>query len=380
MSPGSRNRPLRVALLLHLAPRKLGSMEAWLQGLALRLRERGHSVTVFCRDPIHPDIARSLQRAGVSHESLDRLTAHPLRGVLRLRGFDVLHFNFVSPIGRCAFLGFCAWPARVLIVDHISRAGTDPTAASERRKSGGSMLRRWKRSVLAALARRRLTGISAVSDYVRRETQRAMKLPEDRIMTIYNGVDTNRFRPNGRPDLPRNTFAITCVANLIPAKGIDHLLAAFAAIDDRSAVLTIVGDGPDRESLERLAVELGIERRARFLGLRDDVDELLRDSDLFVHPAVWGEAFGLTITEAMASGCPVVASNVGGIPELIEDGVTGLLVPPADQDALREAIERLIGDQDLRRRLSANARDLVMSRFSLNECVEAHVEWCEAAG
>jgi glycosyltransferase involved in cell wall biosynthesis len=160
---------------------------------------------------------------------------------------------------------------------------------------------------------------------------------------------------------------------------VDHLLAAVAALGDQRVTLSVVGDGPERPRLERLAADLGIEDRTEFLGLRDDVDELLRRSDLFVHPAIWGEAFGLTITEAMASGCPVVASNVGGIPELIEDGITGLLVPPADDEALRKAIARLIDDRDLRHRLSVQARARVLERFGLEQCVQAHVEWCESA-
>jgi glycosyltransferase involved in cell wall biosynthesis len=369
-----------VALLLNLAPRKLGSMEAWLQDLAVLLRERGHAVTVFCRDPIHPEIADDLDRAGVERESLDRLRAQPVRSVLRLRDFDVLHLSFLSPTGRIAFLSFLAWPARVLVVDHISRVRADSNRVLDATSRLRTMLGRGKTRLVSLVARSRLAGIAAVSHYVRSEARKSLRIPSDRIRTIYNGVDSDRFRPVESRELRPHRIAIISVAHLIPEKGVHHLLAAVAALGDPRLTITIVGDGPERARLESRAVSLGIADQAEFLGLRDDVDELLRESDLFVHPAVWGEAFGLTIAEAMASGCAVVASDVGGIPELIESGVTGLLVPPADEVALRGAIARLIDDRELRMRLSERARSRVIERFSLEACVRAHADWCEAIG
>ena len=118
---------------------------------------------------------------------------------------------------------------------------------------------------------------------------------------------------------------------------------------------------------------------SRFLGLRTDLNSVLRDADIFVHPAVWQEAFGLVIAEAMATGCPVVASQIGAVPELVVDGVTGLLVPPGDSDAIAGALERLAMDPELRNRLGEAARKRAERMFDLESCVRHHLEWCVRA-
>ena len=98
-----------------------------------------------------------------------------------------------------------------------------------------------------------------------------------------------------------------------------------------------------------------------------------------MHPAVWEEAFGLTIAEAMAAGRAVVASRTGGIPELVEDGVSGLLVPPGDPEGLARALDLLANRPALRRQLGSNARARAQQRFSLEQCAREHVRWCEGA-
>jgi len=234
-----------------------------------------------------------------------------------------------------------------------------------------------KTRIIGGLARRRLGSVAAISDYVRHHAIRDLNLADERVVTIYNGVDVTRFRPtpSSRPD--SGIFTILTIAHLIPEKGVHFLLRAFARLNSESARLVVAGDGQEREKLQALSVEMGISQRVEFCGLRDDAEQLLSDADIFVHPAVWGEGFGLTIAEAMASGRPVVASRVGAIPELIEDGVSGLLVPPGDIEALCTAIQRLIEDPELRRQLATRARKCVEERFSLERCVEAHAGWCE---
>jgi glycosyltransferase involved in cell wall biosynthesis len=171
---------------------------------------------------------------------------------------------------------------------------------------------------------------------------------------------------------------VATVAHLIPQKGVDHLLRALAQMR-RRARLQVIGDGPEASRLSALAAELGIGDRVQLLGLRDDVAEVLQAADVFVHPAIWGEAFGLTIAEAMATGLPVVASRVGGIPELVTHGETGLLVPPGDAGALAGALDRLAADGEERARLGANARQRVLERFDLRTSVRAHLALCEEA-
>jgi glycosyltransferase involved in cell wall biosynthesis len=107
------------------------------------------------------------------------------------------------------------------------------------------------------------------------------------------------------------------------------------------------------------------------------VDALLHRADVFVHPATWEEAFGLTLVEAMASARPVIASRVGGIPEIVEDGVSGRLVTPGDPVALRAALDELVSSPELRERLAKHGRARVVERFSMDRCVRAHLDFLE---
>ena len=140
-----------------------------------------------------------------------------------------------------------------------------------------------------------------------------------------------------------------------------------------NAWLLVIGEGSQRDHLESQTRELGIDHRVVFTGRRDDVPAVTAALDLAVLPS-YREALGLSVLEAMALSRPVVASNVGGIPEMIEDGVTGLLVPPADPMALAAAITRLLVDHQLADMLGRAGHDLVHDRF----CVERMVADIEA--
>jgi glycosyltransferase involved in cell wall biosynthesis len=141
-----------------------------------------------------------------------------------------------------------------------------------------------------------------------------------------------------------------------------------AAVPD--ATLLVVGEGSRREVLEALAVELGIADRVVFTGRRDDVPAVTAALDVAVLPS-YREALGLSVLEAMALSRPVVASEVGGIPEMIEDGITGLLVPPHDPAALAAAIVRLLRDHPLADTLGRAGHDLVHDRFCIERMVAA---------
>jgi len=139
-----------------------------------------------------------------------------------------------------------------------------------------------------------------------------------------------------------------------PQKAVGILLAALADVDGVS--LVVAGDGPERAALERRAAELGLDGRVRFLGSvpRETVLRLFRAADASVLPSAW-ENFPHTVVEALAVGCPVIATSVGGVPEVVRDGENGLLVAPNDAAALGEAIERFFTDASLRERLAAAA-------------------------
>ena len=129
--------------------------------------------------------------------------------------------------------------------------------------------------------------------------------------------------------------------------------------------LWLVGDGPLRPAVEKAIVKMGLERKVLFLGIRDDVPQLLAASDVFVLSSDY-EGVPLTVLEAMAAGKPVVATAVGGVPELIEDGETGILVPPRNPEALAQGILRLAKDASLRQRMGKAARERAQERFDIS--------------
>ncbi len=168
--------------------------------------------------------------------------------------------------------------------------------------------------------------------------------------------------------VPARTTVLTCVGRLAAQKNLGALLEAFATMGDLDAVLLLAGAGPQRAALEAVAERLGIAERVRFLGVRRDVPDLLAATDVFVLPSLW-EGNPLGILEAMAAGVPVVATRVGGVPEFVRDGETGILVPPADVHALGAALRRIATDAPLRSALGARARRVAADRFDIGRMI-----------
>jgi glycosyltransferase involved in cell wall biosynthesis len=197
------------------------------------------------------------------------------------------------------------------------------------------------------------------------------------IRRIYNGVDLSRYE-NQEPccTLPEEygmepgSQIVGVVARLEPEKGHPTLLEAWPAVlrSVPDAYLLIVGEGSRRDALEVLTRDLRIAHRVVFTGRRDDVPAVTAALDVAVLPS-YREAQGLSILEALALSRPVVASNVGGIPEMITDGVNGLLVPPHDADALAAAIVRLLQDHPFADTLGRAGHDMVHDRFDITVMV-----------
>ena len=172
---------------------------------------------------------------------------------------------------------------------------------------------------------------------------------------VYNGVRLEDFSTAEPFAWPRPY--ILGIGRHVPQKGFDVLLRAFAAMKDRSHDLLIAGDGPERSALESLAAELKLGSAVKFLGKvdHDKAVSLFLGCGVFVLPSRH-EPMGIVNLEAMAAGKPVVASNVGGVPELVQDGQTGLLVTPGDHDSLAQAIEKITADAALAARFGAAGR------------------------
>ncbi len=198
---------------------------------------------------------------------------------------------------------------------------------------------------------------------------RSEGIPAARISVVRNGLDVDAFVPSSSPRARRR---IVTVARLRPEKAHEVLFAAVARMRDAwpDVRLQVVGDGPRDAQLRALAAQSGILDHVEFMGHRDDIAAILTHADVFVLPSRI-EASPNAALEAMAAGLPVVASRVGGIPEAITDGVTGLLVPPDSPDALAGALFRLFDDPTYADALGRAARKHVETQYSFDRMVSA---------
>lgn len=197
---------------------------------------------------------------------------------------------------------------------------------------------------------------------------------ENPVAIIPFGVDTKAFSPRER-FAPDNAITIGTLKSLSPNYGIDILIRAFAELPQhatKSLRLRIGGDGPDREKLIALSRSLGVEARCEFSGRipHEEAPDFLRGLDVFANLS-YSESFGVAVIEAMACGVPVIATATGGLPDLVKNEVTGLLVEPGNVEATRLALERMIEDRELRVSMSNHALEMVRREYNWEACLEA---------
>ncbi len=327
------------------------------------LRKRSHTNVLVC--PLGSASDAEARRRGIETRPVPLRSEWSLRGVHGIRrelrdiGPDVVHLH----TGRANWLGgLAAW--------HL-----DLPAITTRRMD---------RSVKRNLRTRFLYGSCvhravAISHAVGHQLMRA-GVPESMVRVVRSAVAPEALHPqNGREatratlGLGADTVCLLAIASLVRRKGIDVLLQALALLREAGLrpALCVAGEGPQRARLERITRQRGLSDQVRFLGQRDDTADLLVASDLFVLPSRQ-EGLGVAALEAMALGRPIVASRVGGLAEVVDQGRSGLLVPPDDARALGDAIAKLVEDRGLRERLGAAGPPRVRKDFSLDGMVGAY--------
>lgn len=219
---------------------------------------------------------------------------------------------------------------------------------------------------------------TCVCEAVRKFTMERVGIRPDKLVTIPNGIDVREYNldidlggEKRKLHIESNYPVLGVMGRLHEQKGYIYLLRAMVKIVKKypRTILLVVGDGPLRKRLEGECAKLGINEAVKFLGFRKDIKELMTLMDVFVLPSLW-EGMPNVLLEAMALGRPVVATRVGGAEELIEDGVTGLLVPPADEGTLAEAIINILTREDKGKKLSEIAKREVERRFALEDTIE----------
>ncbi|NNE35294.1 MAG: N-acetyl-alpha-D-glucosaminyl L-malate synthase BshA, partial [Rhodothermales bacterium] len=199
-------------------------------------------------------------------------------------------------------------------------------------------------------------GVTAVSDYLRQETMDRFDIERD-IEVIPNFIDTKRFYRQNKEHFkqalcPNGEKVLVHISNFRPVKRANDVIHVFERLRSQGVPvkLLLVGDGPDRANAEHLARELGVYEDIRFLGKQQPVEEILSIADVFLMPSE-SETFGLAALEAMACGVPVVASNVGGLPELVEEGQSGFLCTLGDLDAFTDRTLAILSDNEVLERM-----------------------------
>jgi len=225
--------------------------------------------------------------------------------------------------------------------------------------------------------------VIAVSEAVKKQLIK-IGVSGKRIRIIYNGIDMKEvLAKEGEAKeavttakISHATFAIGTICRLTKEKGADHLLKAIALAQEfiPHLELVVIGDGPEKKNLVWVAKKLGIGQKVKFVGFQENVIDWINNFEIFVLPTREKESFGLVLLEAMARGKPVVATSVGGIPEVVEDKVTGLLVPPKDSTTLGDALIYLYTRPDKRKEMGERGRERVQKLFTLERMVEEYME------
>jgi len=377
--------PMRMLHIVTAFPRSPDDViTPWLVELLQRLRAGGHEVEVFTSAykgagrqvfdgiPVHRFRYFFRRWENLTHEETapDRMRRSLLYRLLplffvaagmvaiwrhcRRHRYDVIHVHWPLPL---ALLGWAAQRAR-----HAPLVSTF-YGVELRWVQGSLRALKW----LVRWAARRSDRVVAISSYTAAELRELVDVPVD-VIPYTAALPAPESRPSPRAGgVPTVLF----VGRLVERKGVAHLIEAVARLRERSLRLVVVGDGPERPRLETLARSRGALDRVEFRGKVSDA-ELRRaygNADVFVLPSVLDargdtEGLGVVLLEAMNYAVPVIASRIGGIVDIVADGETGLLVPPGEETALASALDRVLSDPDLARRLGEAGRRRLHERFS----------------
>jgi len=382
---------MKVALLTPSFLPVVGGAELGALELARRLTARGHTVVV---------LTPRLRPEWPARETLDGVDVHryavpapggrertanialasllALRSLLRRLTPDVLNLHYLLPTG----LAGQWWARRLGIPTVTTLIGMDVYDPHYRPAAP------WRSLMRRAV--QRTQAVVCISSFVRSVVEREYPpAPGVPCRVIPHGVDVKTFHPRMRDDELRREYGVgpeeplvLTVQRLYPRKGVGTFLEAAARIarDRPQARFVVAGEGPERPVLERRAAELGLSARVLFTGAvpAARLPALYAAADVFAFHT-FHEGLGIVLLEAQASGCPVVTTAAGGTLDIVRDGDSGLLVRPGDADAFARAVVRVLGDEELARRLRVRGRQVSEAEFDWDVVVERYLEVFEQA-
>ncbi len=357
--------------ILHLiSSGGLYGAETMVVALSKWLQENGHAGIVGVFDNLHSpntQVADHARSAGVPVEiipckgRMDPRAVMRLRGVIRNQGIDAVHAH-----------GY-----KADIYGYAATRGLRKPIVSTCHTWYDNDLSAYLYGVLDRQILRRFNMVVGVSEAVM-ASLRAAGVPERKITIINNGIDLSIYESGTatlRHELGTERKIICAVARLAPEKGIEYLLRAAALVlqQQPEVLFVMVGDGPDRERLEKLSQELGINKSVIFTGVRLDMPGVYASLDLLVQPSL-KEGLPMTLLEALAARRAVVATRVGAVPRVILHEETGLLIEPADAPVIAQAVLRLLADENLRWRLGTAGHARVRDHFSVETMAKTYLQ------
>jgi glycosyltransferase involved in cell wall biosynthesis len=276
---------------------------------------------------------------------------------------EVIHWNLYNPMN--IYVGLLS-----IVKPHVVHFMTDHISRTLSGQNSFQCVKRWIKRTLF----RCYDNVGGISNFVLQDLRNQGCWGN--LFRQYHFINTERFKPNpyvrakirNRHNVA-DRFLILVVAHLIPEKGVDVVLKAMEVLPTH-VVLWIVGEGVERDSLEAMTRQFNLKERVVFWGLQENVEPYMQAADCFVCPSIWKEAAGLVNLEALACGLPVVASAVGGIPEFIDEGKTGLLFPAGDHTALAERITQFLTVPMLSHVMGEQARSTAVDHFSVEGKLE----------
>jgi len=349
----------------HLNP---GGISSYIYTLAHEMKRRGHQSFVLTSEG---SLGDRFQDAGIKVFSMIPKTKSELDArlyfclpricqLITREGINLLHVHTrVSQV-------LAAWIKLLTGIPYITTCH-----AFCKKRLGRSLFPAWGDHVIA------------ISDPVKELLVHEFRLKKKKVTTIHNGIDIealqDKIRSKNRKSIlkdwgipPNRSIVISAISRIVAVKGHEVLLKAIAQLVPKysSLHLIITGEGPHKKHIEKITHEFQIDRNVTFTGSLEDVTKTMAITDIFVSPILWGEAFGLSIAEAMALKIPVVTTTSWSLKGAYKDHESVLLVKPGDPPSFAKALEELIANQDLRRSLAENAYSIIREKFSIESMGE----------
>lgn len=283
-------------------------------------------------------------------------SASSMARIVKSEQIDIIHSHYAIPHAVSAYLANQMNPVKTVVTTH----GSD-THTLGKHVSYQSTI---------SLALRNSDIVTSVSDFLARESEVVFGLDEGSVRVIYDFINTEIFNPI---DFNDKELSIVQASNFRSVKRIPMLIEIFSKINEDFPdwELKLVGDGPELTTSVRITREMNLQNQVKFLGIRADIPDIFSRSSILISASEI-ESFGLTIAEAMSCGTPVIAPRVGGIPEVVNDGITGLLYDSSDMEDAVDKLSRMMADHELRKRMGINSREQIKNKFSVQKIVSQY--------